>query len=44
MQDYLIPPQLITRVVQIVYEMASCPWTDYIGDNPSTVIAKKRMT
>lgn len=23
----------MTRVLQIVYEMASCPWTDFIGDD-----------
>lgn len=42
MQDFIIPPQLVTRVVQIVYEMASCPWTDYLGDDPSTVITKEK--
>ena len=35
LQDYVIPPQVITRVLCIVYEMASCPWTDCIMDDES---------
>jgi len=32
-KDYVVPPQLITRIMCTVYEMASCPWTDYIHDD-----------
>jgi hypothetical protein len=32
-KGYRVPLELISKVLQIIYEVSSCPWTDYLDDD-----------
>jgi hypothetical protein len=34
-KGYRVPLELISKVLQIIYEVSSCPWTDYLDNDSS---------